>query len=259
MKTIKIINQDTSEYYTFQRNRIDGSMIGALEGFEYPSVIQTIEDVPNQGGAAYITSKFGRRRVGITAVIGCDRLEERILLGKVLRQTGRMKLVQFTTLDDLDLQFEAEVANLVNPYTKLEKPLLIELIAPDYRFYDQTLTTFNVNQALIGDDNVVANGGNEVSEPIFRITGPGNNFTITNDTTGESLVITYNLAATHYIEVDIVNHTIVLDGITNIYSSFAGSFFSLQPGDNTVIFDVASADTGATLLAIKYRDAYNGV
>lgn len=276
MKSITITDVENSYSYTLNDTRAEGSFIEKVEGFEYPSVLEAIEDVPNDGGAVYINSKFGSRRVGITALITCDRLEERRDLLQVLRQTGNLKLITFTTLDNLQLQFYAMVKNLVFPYTKMETPLLLELIAPDYRFYGQTLEEFTTPQTQIYGGgkipatipmslmstslltNIIDNQGNEVTDPIFRIDGPGNVFTVGNVTTGEEFIITYALTVGQYIEVDVVNRTVLLNGTDNIYSSFSGEFWSLEPGENSIHF-VASGLDVTTLLTISYRDSYNGV
>lgn len=277
MKSITFVNQDTLEEFVFQTNRSLGTMIGKVEGFEYPTVMPVIEDVPNAGGAVYITSKFGRRRIALTLYIGEDCLDQRVELVKVLRQSGRQKLIKFTTLDDKLLQFEAEVVDLVNPYSAQPKPLLIQLIAGDYRFYSQTEHEFTTVQTVImggldipadipydiggegSDVSSIDNVGSDVSDPVFRVDGPGTGFTVGNQTTGEEFVLDYTLTTGHYIEVDVANRTVKYDGITNIYSAFSGDFWDLEPGDNTIRFLVDSGSDSETLLTINWRDAYSGI
>lgn len=276
MKQITVTDIENAQSYTFNDARAEGSFIEKVEGFEYPTVIEAIEDVPNQGGSVYINSKFTTRRVGITALITCDRLEERRELLAALQQTGELKLVTFTTLDDLDLQFYAMVKNLIFPYTKMETPLLLELISPDYRFYGQELKEFITSQTTISGgasipatipmslasegeaSSAVNNEGNEMSDPIFRIDGPGTEFTIGNASTGEELIIDYTITEGEYILVDVANKTVLLNGITNIYSAASGDWWSIPPGESNILF-LAAGLSVATLLTISYRDAYNGV
>lgn len=276
MKQITITDVENNKSYTLNDTRAEGSFIERVEGFEYASVLEAIEDVPNDGGAVYINSKFSSRRVGITALITCDRLEERRELLAALNQTGHLKLIEFTTLDNLALQFYAMVKNLVFPYTTMETPLLLELIAPDFRFYGQTLKEFTTSQTeitggaaipaeipmSIGSDvdlvNAINNDGNAITQPLFRIDGPGTLFTVGNTTTGEEFIIDYTLTADQYILIDTVNQTVLLDGITNIYSAFEGDFWSVLPGENNIQF-LAEGLTPDTLLTIYYRDTYNGV
>lgn len=276
MKQITITDVENNKSYTLNDTRAEGSFIEKVEGFEYASVLEAIEDVPNEGGAVYINSKFSSRRVGITALITCDRLEERRELLAALNQNGNLKKITFTTLDDLQLQFYAMVKNLVFPYTTMETPLLLELIAPDYRFYGQTLKQFETSQTeitggaeipasipmSIGSDtdlvNAINNDGNEIMQPLFRIDGPGTFFTVGNTTTGEEFTIDYTLTADQYILIDTVNQTVLLNGITNIYSAFEGDFWSVHPGENNIQFLVTGL-TADSLLTIYYRDTYNGV
>lgn len=275
MKQITITDVENNKSYTFNDTRAEGSFIEKVEGFEYATVIEAIEDIPNDGGAYYVNSKFSSRRVGITALITCDRLEQRLELLAALNQTGHLKLIEFTTLDDKQLQFYAMVKNLVFPYTTMETPLLLELIAPDYRFYGQTLKEFETAESQIfGGAEIPAtipmslapdaatynlvNDGNGTMQPIFRIDGPGTSFIVGNDTTDEEFTITYDLEVGEYILIDPANESILLNGVTDIYSAFDGNFWSVVPGDNTIHFDVEDGGP-ATLLTVYYRDTYNGV
>ena len=132
MKSITIT--ETSENITFT---LDENEIGTLEGWEYPSVRSVVEDISGSKSSVYVTSKFGRRRFSIQALVR-HGLDDRRTMLKAMRQTGFLKLLKFKTLDDLELQAEVEILNLIYPYTKVQKPFLIEMVAPDWRFYSQT-------------------------------------------------------------------------------------------------------------------------
>ena len=255
MKQIQIINQDTLETFTFYNNA-NGIILRSFEGFEYSSVRDAIEDISGKGGAVYLTSKFGRRLVSWSGdFVSASVFTLRRSLVAVLRQQGRMKLIKFTTYDELDLQFEAEIIKVVNPYNHSIHSFLIEVVAPDWRFFSQE--EFEVEVAD-GEDEIADNEGNEETDPVFRIDGPGTSFVVTNNTTGESFTIDKALAVGEYIEINVKERTILLNGITSIFSNFEGDFFSLEPGENEIEF-VAADGAGATLLTITFRNAYNGL
>ena len=281
MRMLTIIEQSTGDLFTFYDNNL-GTIIRKMEGFEYADVIPSIDDVAGPYGATYITSKHGVRRCSIEGdLISEDVYEVRRRLLNALRQTGTIKLIKFTTYDSLDLQFEAEVVKVLNPYTHKVHSYLIEFKAPDWRFYSQTLKTYDLTQTVLRAgasipasipwaipastdpmtelNNIIINEGNETTDPVFTITGPGTEFTITNQTTNQSLVLDRTLVSEDEVVIDVKNRTVVLNGNTNVYPDVSGDFWSLIPGENELRFFVSSGLTVDTNLNVSYRDAYAGV
>jgi len=254
MKQIKITDQDTDQTFTFYDNS-NGTILRSFDGFEYPEVLASIEDVAGIGGAHYVNSKFGRRRMSFQGdLVGADKFSQRRDLLSVLRQRGTMKLFDVTTYDDLTLEFEAEIIRLTMPYTHQVHGFLFELQAPDWRFYSQTEDTesFDAN-----DEITITNDGTELTEPTFTITGPGTGIEVANVSTGEDFQIS-SLSAGEVVVVDVQARTVTLDG-TSDFSVFTGDFWGLQPGDNITEFLVTSGSDSNTNLEIKYKDAYNGI
>lgn len=281
MKNLTIIEQQDWNLFTFYDNAL-GTILREFDGFEYADVRESIDDVAGPYGSVYVNSKFGRRRVAIQGdLVSSDVYAKRRLLSKALRQTGVMKLVKFTTYDDLHLQFECEVVKVVNPYTHKIHTFLIEMIAPDWRFYSQILSSHDVGQTTIGGgasipatipwaiassissetdvSNIITNNGNETTDPIFTITGPGTSFLVRNETTEKEFTLSTTLEEGDEIVIDVKRRTIVLNGITNLYSSLSGELWSLIPGQNELRFLVSSGLTVATNLNVSYRDAYSGI
>lgn len=252
MKQIKITDQDTSESFTFYDNS-NGTILRSFDGFEYPEVLSSIEDVAGKGGAHYINSKFGRRRMSFQGDLVGDKFTQRRNLLSVLRQRGTMKLFEVTSYDDLTLRFEAEIIRLTMPYTHQVHGFLFELQAPDWRFFSQTEEVETITTG--GSDNVT-NNGTELTDVMFTLTGPGTSINIQNLSTGESLYVD-DLSAGEVVVIDTLQHTVTKDG-SNAYSIFSGDFFGLQPGVNNIGFDV-SGTTGDTELTLTYRHAYNGI
>ena len=258
MKTLKITDQETTKNFTFYvANKNNGAVLKTLEGFEYPSVRTTIEDVAGRKSSVYVNSKFGRRVMTVTAYLFGDNTTDlfarRNSFLEVIRQEGYMKLIQFTTFEDIALQCYAEVTKLLNPYSKNNKPLMFELVSPDYRFYSQTEST---DEVLPNTTEVISNAGNENTFPVFEITGPANSIEITNLSTGEGFTLSENLTAGQTLTIDTKELTVDLAG-TNKFSIFSGDFFLLEPGNNSIEF-LATSTTGVTKLDVIYRDAYIG-
>lgn len=249
------------------------SNIGKVEGFEYPDTILAIENVAGEKSAIWVNSKASVRRLSFQSVIDYSQRRD---LEEVLR-LGNTKTLKFTTCDDVELQIEVDIDKLVMPYTKSRQIALIEMIAPDWRFYSQEEVSFDTPETVVtggmsipasipfdlsGDDAStygVTNEGNEFTSPVFRINGPFTSFTITNQTTDEYIEITDDLDNDEYIVVDTYNKTIYKNGTENIYNNMtAGYFFNLVPGFNYIKFECVGEDV-TTLLTITYRHAYIGI
>jgi len=281
MKVLQIIDQVNDDNFTFYDNA-NGTILRDFEGFEYPSVRDVIEDVSGIGGAKYLNSKFGRRTVSWGGdLISSNVFSLRRDMISVLRQQGTMKLIKFTTYDDLNLQFEAEIVKVLNPYNHKVHTFLIEAVAPDWRFYSQTektldtITTFVTGGGSIPTavpmslltvldeyqavNQFAVNDGNEATDPILTIYGPGTDFIIGNQTTGKSMEINTTISGDEYIEIDVKERTVKLNGLSNIYDSFNGDFFNLEPGTNQLEFTIQSGIDESTRLHVSWRDAYNGI
>lgn len=281
MKSLTIIEQQSGNQFTLYNSKL-GSILRSFEGFEYPEVRVSIDDVAGPYGSVYITSKFGTRRMGIIGdLVSSDVFALRRNLLTVLRQTGVIKLIKFTTYDDMELQCEAEVTDFSNPYTHAVHTFKIELKSPDWRFYSQEEIVREIAQTSVrggasiptaipmsftlpssGETdlgNIVVNSGNETTDPVFTITGPGTNFIVGNTTNDTEFTLNYALSEGDEIEVDVKNRTVLLNGLTNVYPDFDGDFWSLSPGENEIRFFVESGLTVNTKLAIAYRHAYSGI
>jgi phage-related protein len=250
MKTMSIFNSVDNALFTIDRDEM-----GSLEGFEYASVRPAIEDVAGNHGASYLASKQGRRRFSFQCLIRDQTLANKRTMLLALRQTSSMKLLKFTTLDDLTLQASVEILAVRYPYSSIPKPFLIEMVAPDWRFYSQTL---HQTAVPLDTPTAVSNAGNENTYPVYVITGPGNGFTV-SDADGNSFLVDYELLDDSTIEVDTEENTVKLGDGTSIFPDFSGDFFGLEPGAVNITFSVGSGDDTTTGLSVDFRDAYNGV
>lgn len=266
MNNITIIDQ--SNQFTFQE-------VGSLAGFEYPDVISAIGDISGRGGAVYLASKFGRRRLSWQGLLKEDVLEQRRALEYACKP-GRLKTIQFETCDGVAVETQVEIERITMPYKHGRTKYLIEATAPDWRFISQEPHTLVVNETLIsgGVDipaeipmsfesteltpHIINNLGTENSEPTFTITGPGRKFIVRNQTTGEQFTITQSLGEGDYIVVRTDNPSVMLNGSTPIYDSLSGTFWTAQPGQNEVTFVAIGKGSNKTV-TIEYFDAYIGI
>lgn len=282
MKQITIIEQANNKSYTLYDSGAN-NVLQEYEGFEFADVRNSIDNVAGDYGAVYVNSKYGRRRLAVRGeFLGGDIFNQRRLLNRALRQTGTIKLLKFTTYDDLLLQCEAELAKLVNPYTHKIHGFMIEFAAPDWRFYAQELQSHDIGQTIIRGgasipatipmsiaqptsvstelSNIITNNGNEQTDPIFTISGPGTGFTIGNVTADKEFFLNATLVEGDEVIIDVKRRTVVKNGVTNLYSNFSGDFWSVLPGQNELRFLVNSGLTiDITNLNIAFRDAYNGI
>lgn len=282
MKSITITEQEHGNFFTFYDNNL-GSILRKFEGFEYASVVASIDEVAGNYGAVYVNSKFGTRKLTFQGELtGNDVFTKRRTLLRALRQTGTIKLIKFTTYDDLKLQFEGEVTKYVNSYNHSIHSFLIEVTAPDWRFYSQDIESHDFSQTILSGggsipisvpwsiplnsggyvdiQNIITNNGDEVSDPVFTIYGPGSGFTISSVTTGDSFTVDYTLGNSDYITIDVKNRTALLNDTTNVYPDVTGTLWSILPGENEIRFFVTSGfDNELTHLNISFRHAYNGI
>jgi hypothetical protein len=280
MKQITILEQLNGDYFTLYDNA-QGSTLNDFEGFEYATVVPSIDELAGDYGAVYINSKHSTRRLSIKGdLISSDVFTLRRTLLKALRQTGTIKLLSFITYDNLLLQTEAEVVKMTNPYNHSVHSFLIEFLAPDWRFYSQELHSVNLPKTIVSGGasipfptiplsipisvdattlHIITTAGNEATDPVFTITGPGENFIIENVTAGKQFILDYTLTSGQEVVIDVKNRTVVLDGTTNLYPFITGEFWSLLPGDNDLRFFISNGADVETNLNVVYRDAYNGI
>jgi hypothetical protein len=268
MNNIKITNSK-GQYFELTADKI-----GTLEGWEWPETIYVSQNIAGKRPPVFISSKQGRRRFSI---FGLDRDCLRSDMITALSVDGGLKLIEFTTLDNVSLQTYAEVLSLKYPYAKQAKPFLIEFESADPKFYSQALYSVETGITDLGGGAgiptaipmsfdavgisrpVIVNLGNVETKPEFVIHGPGTDFSVQNITTGELFNLDITLAEGEIVTVDAINLTVIKGTNTNVFGLFSGEFFSLVVGNNEIHFDVVSGSSSNTKLVVNYRYAYGGI
>lgn len=100
----------------------------------------------------------------------------------------------------------------------------------------------------------INNVGNAASAPFFRIYGPITNPVLRNETTGEQLSLNLVIASGDYVDIDVKNRTVLLNGTANRYFNLTSAqWWYLQPGVNQVRY---SATSGTSTVDMTYRSAW---
>jgi hypothetical protein len=141
----------------------------------------------------------------------------------------------------------------------LIRPFSFQLIAFDPFAYDETET--QTTSATPWVSHNVTNPGNVYTRPKIRVTFSGaglNNLTITNSTTGKSVVLDCTASANNEVwQIDVARGTIVrVSDNANRYSARVSGFMSdlwLQPGVNACIL---VNTTNVASVRYDFRGAY---
>lgn len=127
-------------------------------------------------------------------------------------------------------------------------------------------TFFPVLPLTVGASEVlgavtVDNPGDDVAYPVWTVTGPATQISLTNDTTGELLVITHTLVVGDIVRIDTRDRqqTAVLNGGTNLWPdmSNASTLWALAEGVNDLTLTI-SGSTSATSVQMTYQPRYLG-
>ena len=140
----------------------------------------------------------------------------------------------------------------------LIRPFVFRLMAFDPRAYDQSLTS-TVLGNLAGSNNTVTNPGNLHTHPkiVIVTSGASGSKTLTNVTTGESLVIDLTSAGagqTYTLDTwrTLFTREDGSDQMSKLTSGFPADFF-LPAGNNLITWSSAS---GITSVTFQFRGAY---
>lgn len=262
---IKLVNGDYE--YTFEH-------LSDVVGFDYSTTKLSIEDLAGDKSSEYITSKFGRRRLSWKSLLKEDKIDTIVDLQRALRQ-GNLKTIYFNPYERMELQADIEIDRFTMPYKNGRRIMMIEAIAPDWRFYSQLQEQFNLRKTIVTGgmsipanvpfsisqtityNNNLQNTGDQETDPVFKIQGPGTKFTLRNESTNEEFVIDYTIGSGDTITISKKDGTVYLNDIHDIFSSKTGEIWALRPGNNIIKFIPIGSDN-ATILTVYWRAAFGG-
>ncbi len=261
-----------------------GYLLKRLGGFGMPEAKVDVKDRGNYHGARLGNYAYGRRALSLEGeIIGDDTTDyesKRRALSQACDLMDGLKTLTITTRAGLVITADVIVsAALEEPYKAgdmIRGDFRLEFVAPFPFFLSQSEHSQNIDPFVGGGGTIpaaipfslavggtgaetVANAGNGDAFPTVTIYGTIENPSLLNETTGESLALTYTLAtSTDYIVIDFYNRTVLLNGITNISQYVSGDWWRLKPGNNSI--KLASASYSADAHAVlEWFDTYVGL
>ena len=88
--------------------------------------------------------------------------------------------------------------------------------------------------------------GVDDAHPIWTVTGPATNPTLTNITTAQTITFVGTVPAGQTLVVDMANQTATLAG-ANVYQFISGAWVSLSPGANRLTYSAQNAEANSKL------------
>lgn len=129
-------------------------------------------------------------------------------------------------------------------------------------FFDSPFLPLKLSADGVLSDFTATNQGDIECWPRWDIYGPGDNPTLTNNTTGEAMALTISLAAGQVLSIDTAPFvkTVTREDASNQYSalSLASSLWDLQVGDNSISISMTGTTTDSRI-QLRYKQAYNMV
>jgi hypothetical protein len=160
--------------------------------------------------------------------------------------------------------------------SSVHQEYLLKFRAHDPYFYDTTATVLTFSSAAptnlfpitplkltggtIGAGFSIFNSGDTEALPVYTITGPGTNPTLTNTTTGKSLVATIVLTGGQSLIIDTSAKTVKREDGSNQFStlSFASVLWTLAPGNNALTLAMSGTGAGSQI-SISYKQRWNSL
>jgi hypothetical protein len=153
----------------------------------------------------------------------------------------------------------------------------MDLVAPDYRKYADTLTTILTTLPVSGGSGftapftgpitaplpvgstgvvVASNVGDVPTPPLVTITGAVTNPIVENITTGRRISLSYDLLAGDSLVVDFDNKVVLLNGTQPIDALAAGSsYWELAKGSNEIRYTALTGVSGSQM-TLEFRSAW---
>lgn len=261
-----------------------GYLFKRLGGFDMPEATIEVKGRGSYHGALIGNKFYGRRIMSIEGeIIGDDAAdyeEKRRALQDALDLIDGVQTVVFTTRGGLVVRADVVINR------KVEMPYVAgQVIRGDFRIEFISQYPFllgnveQVEEITIGaggggaipmavpfslangatGGTVITNDGNAPAYPTIRIYGAIQNPTLTNQTTGKTLSITYTLSSdTDYIDIDIYNRTAKNASGATIKRYVTGDWWTLAVGANTIKLS-GSAESPSHKAEITFRDSYLGL
>lgn len=256
---------------------IEGLLIGGLEFSAY--------NIPQSNKASFVSNYAHSKVISVDiAVRGTDIADfytkRQELLKAIYPATNQSVIFTYTTEDNRVFTFEGYLRTAVN---EGERTGAYQTIGFSIYVPSGTLTNGNLNSITLAQTGVasgavlpwtlpillgsvsgagtLANAGNGYATVDIQIVGPGEGFTILNQTTGQSFKVDgLTLTAGQIIEVFGSTQTVTQQGVSIYqYVTSDSEFITLAPGNNNLALYVDSGATSDTKAIITWYNTYVGI
>lgn len=261
-------------------------MLTEITGFDSPDVRENADDLVQMDGGIHGDFFYGRRPITMTGKItsfGGNPATRNMQMTRLMQATNAMRanaILSWTPSGSVQQQFiglrRQQPLRITEAWIK---QFQISMVAADPRIYSGAVNTTSVSAsgtggaggfgfnmtfdvafgaAVITGQTFVENKGNAETFPVYTITGPGQNPSVYNATTGKLLSFIYTLGAGETLVVDTLNRTVMLNNASSRYSAvdFTNTTWGgLVPGVNELRLQFFSFSSPASL-QVDWRDAW---
>ena len=256
---------------------IEGLLISGLEFASY--------NIPQSNTAGFVSNYTHSKVISIDiAVRGTDiddfYNKRQALLKAIYPNTNQSVVFTYTTEDSKVYTFEGYLRTGVN---EGERTGAYQTIGFSIYVPSGTITNGNLNSTTLAQTGVASgavlpwtlpillgtvsgagtltNSGNGYATVNIQIVGPGEGFTILNQTTGDSFKVDgLTLTAGQIIEVFGSTQTVTQQGVSIYqYVTSDSNFITLAPGNNNLALYVDSGATSDTKAIITWYNTYVGI
>lgn len=252
-------------------------LIVSVTGFDNASLRAAVDNKPQQAGAIVHRALPGARYPGMRLLLDGDTeddvasFEDQVKGAhqSILDADGRIifqppgleqRFIAVRGYDEVEID-PVQTGSFGEPLGFL-KTALVPMVAGDPYAYTYTQTVTNITD---GGSANITNAGNAPNYPTLRVYGAYTAFTLTNETTGESIemgnTIPMDVTDGHYIEIITSLETCVYDGDVSHVEGYldvtATDFWALQPdpiaagGVNTISASFVGADASTKLTVLS--------
>lgn len=264
-----------------------GYSIFRAEGLDSPPIRTSQANLTDRDGGNIWSQRYGMRTIVLEGVITGTSVNDYFAKKRALINTWSLLTNQ--SLGDLDITMwdntqrtiEAKVVGGVQVIERTGRATFnnfrVSFRAPNPFFKDINSVIQTTALPILGGAPVafpiprpigpatggsiaISNTGDVNSFASFKISGDVTDATILNSTTGQSFRINGNIGAGDYVRVfrNQEGLFVLKNDVTNVFSTFTGTFFEIVQGVNVIKFSSTASGAGA-LLESTFTNAYKSI
>lgn len=249
-----------------------GYLITESDGIDTVPIRTSSANKTNAHGGNIYAQKYGMRRISLIGTIQGSDVDDFFTKKRAL-----VSAYSITDSDDLEVTMWNSVSRTIKAKVVTapqipalqgnvtRAPFLVELLCSN-PFWLGDLQSYTIGLTQPGGGTLPAtfpwswdsgdtpvmqfvNNGDASSYAKFTITGPVQNPTVINNTTGKNFTIMDTLASGEYIEIyrTQAGLFVIKNGSENVRSSLVGSLFEIEQGVNNISYTATNYEASSTL------------